>query len=110
MSQQPSLDNIECIEDCEMLVASKVAFEELRQKFAAINNLWITAIEHEMVGYEYRIFQLITNDAEKQYLDFMKTYPQFIQEVPQKYLASMLGIEPRHLSRIRKKLSSPSHL
>lgn len=106
VSQQPSLDNIVCIEACELLVAPKAAFEKLKQDFPTVYNLWTIAIENEMIGYEHRIFQLITNDAEKRYLDFIKRYPEFIQNVPQKYLASMLGIEPRHLSRIRNKLAS----
>lgn len=108
VSEQPSLDNLECIEDSCIYVTNKEHFDHVKAKFPEINLVWTKALEQEMIGYEYRVYQLITKDAEKRYLDLQEKYPTLIQEVPQKYLASMLGIEPRHLSRIRKKLSQKS--
>ncbi len=106
INEQPSFDNLECIEPCEIYSASKENFFRLKDKFPEISHFWTNSLEKEMVGYEHRVFQLISNDAEKRYLNLLELYPKFIQEIPQKYLASMLGIEPRHLSRIRKKLAS----
>ncbi len=108
INQYPSFDNLECIESCELYIASKEEFYILKEKFPEISQLWTLSLEKEMVGYEHRVFQLISNDAEKRYLNLLELYPQFIREVPQKYLASMLGIEPRHLSRIRNKIASNS--
>lgn len=105
VSGRPSLENLVCIEDCEMYLCSKEAFMQIKAEFPSMTQLWIMAIEQEMVGYEYRVFQLISGSAENRYLDFLKEYPRFVKEVPQKYLASMLGIEPRSLSRIRKKIA-----
>ncbi|MEO1437966.1 MAG: Crp/Fnr family transcriptional regulator [Bacteroidota bacterium] len=102
----PSHENLECIEEVELLVLNREAFFQLKKNANEIQALWVTSLEQEMVGYEQRVMQLITTNAEQRYLNFMETYPHFIQEVPQKYLASMLGIEPRHLSRIRKKLAT----
>ncbi len=108
INQYPSFDNLECIEPCELYVASKEEFYILKELFSEISQLWTLSLEKEMIGYEHRVFQLISNDAEKRYLNLLELYPQFIREIPQKYLASMLGIEPRHLSRIRNKLASNS--
>ena len=106
ITQQAGFDTLECIESCELYSASKVDFSKLKNTFPEISHLWTLALEKEMVGYEHRVFQLISNDAEKRYLNLLELYPQFVHEIPQKYLASMLGIELRHLSRIRKKLVS----
>lgn len=106
IQQQPSLEVLECLEETTLLVCSKDKFTEIKNLFPEIAAFWTAAIEQELVGYEYRVFQLITTNSEKRYLDYLKTYPKFLEEIPQKYLASMLGIEPRHLSRIRKKLVS----
>jgi CRP-like cAMP-binding protein len=106
INQQPSLDALECIETCEIYVSSREHFLKLKDTFPEISLLWTRTIENEMIGYEHRVFQLISNDAEKRYINLLKSYPQLILEIPQKYLASMLGVEPRHLSRIRKKISS----
>ncbi|MCB0642314.1 MAG: Crp/Fnr family transcriptional regulator [Phaeodactylibacter sp.] len=105
VTQQPSKENLECIEDCELLVMERQAFFQLRDTYPQILQLWISSIEYEMVGYEERVCQLITTDSEKRYLDFLERYPVQAAQVPQKYIASMLGIAPRHLSRIRKKLA-----
>jgi len=35
----------------------------------------------------------------------MKVWPKIISEVPQKYIASMMGIKPESLSRLRAKLA-----
>jgi CRP-like cAMP-binding protein len=104
INRSPSFDTLECIEPCELYVASKEDFYKLKEKFLEVSHLWTLSLEKEMIGYEHRVFQLISNDAEKRYLNLLELYPQFIREVPQKYLASMLGIEPRHLSRIRKRI------
>jgi CRP-like cAMP-binding protein len=106
INQQPSLDSLECIEPCELYVASRAHFLKLKDTFSEISRIWTHYLENEMIGYEHRVFQLISNDAEKRYINLLKSYPQFILEIPQKYLASMLGVEPRHLSRIRKKIAT----
>ena len=104
INQQPSFDNLECIEPCKLWTVSKKDFLALKDAFSEISRLWAHYLEKEMIGYEHRVFQLISNDAEKRYLNLLELYPQFVREIPQKYLASMLGIELRHLSRIRKKI------
>ncbi|HHC80163.1 MAG TPA: Crp/Fnr family transcriptional regulator [Flavobacteriia bacterium] len=106
IDQQAGFDTLECIEPCELYVASREDFLALRNTFSEISRLWTQALENEMIGYEHRVFQLISNDAEKRYINLLQLHPQFILEIPQKYVASMLGIEPRHLSRIRKKIAA----
>lgn len=102
----PSSENLICIEDTVLLSMSRTEFFRLKEGFQEIQQLWVSSLEAEMAGYEQRVMQLITTNAEQRYLNFSQAYPEFIQKVPQKYIASMLGIEPRHLSRIRKKLAS----
>jgi CRP-like cAMP-binding protein len=47
----------------------------------------------------------IGEDAEAQYRLFMTHQPDIAARVPQKDIASFLGITPQSLSRIRKNLS-----
>lgn len=103
--QSPSTENLECIEDCKMLYLDYKQFMELKSKSKALQTLWQLSLENEIIGYEERVCHLITNDGEKRYLDFLEKYPAHAMQVPQKYIASMLGIAPRHLSRIRNNLT-----
>ncbi len=47
---------------------------------------------------------LISLTAEQRYRNLLEHSKNLIQEVPVKYIASYLGIEPESLSRIRKKI------
>jgi ribosomal protein L10 len=52
-----------------------------------------------------RINQLLGATAETRYLDFVKTYPNLYNRVPQWMIASYLGVTPESLSRVRKELT-----
>lgn len=52
-----------------------------------------------------RIIMLMSSNAKERYEHFIKTYPDIIQRVPLRMIASYLGITPEALSRVRRKLS-----
>ena len=106
INDTPSTENLHCLEDAELISFTREHFQSIRNKYSHINELWTKNLESEMIGYEERVTALITSDSEKRYLNFIEKYKDFESQVPQKYIASMLGIAPRHLSRIRNKLSS----
>jgi CRP-like cAMP-binding protein len=43
--------------------------------------------------------------AEERYLEFLKRYPRIALDVPQRMIASYLGVAPETLSRVRRHLS-----
>ena len=48
---------------------------------------------------QQRIISLISKTALERYNEFLKTYPGIVQRVPQKMIASYLGITPQALSK-----------
>jgi CRP-like cAMP-binding protein len=52
-----------------------------------------------------RLISLLSDTGEDRYLSFVDTYPGLALRLPQKMIASFLGITPESLSRIRKTLS-----
>jgi CRP-like cAMP-binding protein len=52
-----------------------------------------------------RIIMLMSCSAVERYQHFVETYPDIIQRVPQKMIASYLGITPEGLSRVRNEIS-----
>ena len=52
-----------------------------------------------------RIVQSISYTAEERYLYFIESYPKLTQRIPQKHIASYLGITPEFLSMIRRNLT-----
>lgn len=70
------------------------------------NNLLLQMLSDSM----YRVENFILLSAEERYLKLVQEKPDIINRVPDKYLATMLGITPVSLSRIRKRIaSSPKH-
>jgi CRP/FNR family transcriptional regulator, anaerobic regulatory protein len=101
ITQNPSLENIQAIKRTEILVANKKDWEKLYFEEDFVRQLWIKNIENNYIGMENRVFNLIAMSAEERYNWMLKNQPKFNLLVPDKYVASMLGIKPRHLSRIR---------
>lgn len=52
-----------------------------------------------------RVQQLLSDSAEERYLSFVKIYPDLLLRIPQRIIASYLGITPESLSRVRKDLA-----
>jgi len=46
----------------------------------------------------------LSASARERYLEFLETYPSIVTRVPQRMLASYLGVSPETVSRIRKAL------
>ena len=52
-----------------------------------------------------RVIMLMSSPAVERYQHFVETYPDIIQRVPQRMIASYLGITPEALSRLRNEIS-----
>jgi ribosomal protein L10 len=48
---------------------------------------------------------IVNLTAKERYVKFVHQYPSLIQNVPLQYIASLLGVTPQSLSRIRNEIS-----
>lgn len=103
MNHTPSLGNIQAIKDSTIIYTKKEDLDELLKKNQAIQSIWHKSVERLFTSMEQRIHNLIVFNAEQRYEWMCKNQSRFIAEIPDKYLASILGITPRHLSRLRAK-------
>lgn len=102
----PSENEIIFLEDSVVLNITKKDFDLLVDKHPAIQKFVIKILTQELQKYQLLTDLLITTKGTERYLKFRQLYPDMVQEVPQKYIASILGMKPRHLSRIRRKIAS----
>ena len=100
----PTRFNIEAIEKTELLYIDKTEMENLYRQFPAWQEFGRKTWEAMAVQMIDQIVGFQTLSAEERYLQFLKTH-NLTQRVPVKTLASLLGITPNALSRIRKKIS-----
>ncbi|SFE04581.1 cAMP-binding domain of CRP or a regulatory subunit of cAMP-dependent protein kinases [Chitinophaga sp. CF118] len=60
--------------------------------------------EYQYLRKYHRELSFLQYSAQERYLQLLNEHPQIVQQIPVKYIASYLGIEPESLSRIRKNL------
>lgn len=91
---------IDAMEDTEYFEISQDYFNNAKlDRDATINKLL-----RRVSVLQKRVILLMSANAKQRYEHFIETYPQLINRVPQKMIASYLGITPEALSNIRSKI------
>lgn len=97
-----SEEELHTITDCELLYISKDDLEKLYSISHKWQNFGRRLMESFLIEKEERIIDQLSLTAHDKYLKLLKDQPDIIQNVPMKYVASFIGIQPESLSRIRK--------
>ncbi len=107
-TQTASRENIQALEDC---TAYYITFDELRyiyQHFSEFNYVGRELTEHYYLKSERQLYSLQRQTAAQRYQHFLEHYPDLQRRLPNKYIASYLGITLETLSRIKGKVLSDS--
>ncbi|MEY4874942.1 MAG: hypothetical protein RL708_91 [Bacteroidota bacterium] len=92
---------IDAIEDSEIEIIDNKLFEKLVTDLRLSNTIGLNKLLKRISVLQKRIILLMSASALERYQDFVATYPNIVQRVPQKMIASYLGITPEALSKIR---------
>jgi len=101
--EQPALLTIDSIEDSTLFQLQKKELDQLYIKVPKFERFFRIMMQNSYVREQLRVVQNLSLSADDRYQLFLKKYPQVIQRVPLKHIASYLGITPEFLSVIRKK-------
>lgn len=102
--QTPATFNVQAIEDCVILELSFESLEMLYEKIPKMERYFRVVTQRAFVAFQQRIVQNISMTAEDRYLAFQQKYPKIELRIPQKLVASYLGISAEFLSKIKKRL------
>jgi len=94
---------IQAVERAEVLIVPQKLIEYLYDNFTEANFIGRKIMERNYQSAQERAYIGRLSSAEKKYSYFLKTYTDFMNRVPLKYIASFLGIRIETLSRIRAK-------
>ena len=103
ISENPSNYFLQAIEDSEVLYLSKTELNNLYQHQPKMQEMMRNFWEDVILNLIERFTALQKDSAEKRYLDLLNK-PAYLETIPQKYLASFIGVTPTSLSRIRKQI------
>jgi CRP-like cAMP-binding protein len=106
VSKEPAQFFIDAIEDTDYLSLEETFFEQLPLIVPAAKEMNERLQLNNFRAFRKRLILLLSATGEERYLSFIKTYPSLALRLPQKMIASYLGITPESLSRIRKTLSA----
>lgn len=106
INQQPATLYIDAVEDTELFLLSRAAYEQLTLDVPIMDRYFRLLYQNSLVTKDERLISSNSYSAEEKFQRLIQSNPEIVQRVPQHLVASYLGLAPETLSRIRKKLAS----
>lgn len=106
LTGEPSIYNIDALEDSELLLLSKQSEEQMLQRIPKFERYFRILLQNSLIATQRRLIGSLSQTAEERYTDLFVSCPTIPQRVPQHMMASFLGITPETLSRIRKQMAT----
>lgn len=104
LSQKPGNLFIEVLEDAEVVLLSKENQDELYHAIPKLERFFRILTENSLVANQERLMDNLSLSAEERFEKFCKRYPSLIQRVPQKQIASYIGVTPEFFSKMKARL------
>ena len=92
----------ETLDESAVLFCSTGMIRDLLGKNPAFKDLWILILENAYRSKIEREQSFLIESATERYLNYIELFPEIVEKVPQKHVATYLGITPESLSRIRR--------
>jgi len=103
LSQKPGNLFIQVLEDAEVILLSKENQEILFQKIPKLERFFRILTENSLVAHQERLMDNLSLSTEERFEKFSKKHPDLMQKVPQKQIASYLGVTPEFFSKMKSK-------
>ncbi|WP_047415841.1 Crp/Fnr family transcriptional regulator [Cellulophaga sp. Hel_I_12] len=103
INQKPALLSIETLEVSRLIEFDFSTLEELYKRLPKFERFFRIIFQNAYIREQLRVLDKISFTTEQQYTRFVEKYPQIVQKVTQKQIASYLGVTPEFLSAVKKK-------
>jgi CRP-like cAMP-binding protein len=103
ISQKPSEEALQTLENCKYLRMSRQDFYELLVLIPSWETYFRMRLEAAQILSTCRMESLLNMGAKQRYAQLLQTKPELIQRLPNHIIASYLGITQESLSRIKAK-------
>ena len=104
LSQKPGNLFIEVLEEAEVVLLSKENQEVLYNTIPKLERFFRIVTENSLIANQERLMDNLSLTAEERFEKFCKKYPTLIQKVPQKQIASYIGVTPEFFSKMKGRL------
>ena len=104
ISEKPGNLFIEVLEDAEVVIITKENHQKLYQEIPKLERFFRILAENSLVSHQERLMDNLSLTAEERFEKFCSKYPTLIQKVPQKQIASYIGVTPEFFSKMKARL------
>ena len=101
VSQTPARESVRALAPSEVCLITRADLKKLVDEIPNFKTFYIRLLEWAIIGIDSSRHDLIVLNAEQRYEKMLREEPHLLQQIPLQHLASMLGVTPRHMSRIR---------
>jgi CRP-like cAMP-binding protein len=101
ITQKPGSLTIDAIEDTDVLLLSRKSQEKLFSDVPKFERFFRIITENSLVSSRQRLLDNLSLTAQQRYELFCHQYPTLIERLPQKLIASYIGVTPEFLSKMR---------
>ncbi|MEM7298257.1 MAG: Crp/Fnr family transcriptional regulator, partial [Bacteroidota bacterium] len=103
LNQERATCNIQALEESIVLSINQENWNTLVKEVPVFVSYTRVLFRNKMFAQQNRIVQSLSLPAKERYQLFLEEYPDLSQRIPQKHIASYLGITPEFLSMLRAK-------
>lgn len=104
ISGKPGNLFIEVLEDAEVVIITKGNHQELYIEIPKLERFFRILAENSLVSHQERLMDNLSLSAEERFEKFCSKYPTLIQKIPQKQIASYIGVTPEFFSKMKARL------
>ena len=104
ISGKPGNLFIEVLEDSEVVIITKENHQKLYQEIPKLERFFRILAENSLVSHQERLMDNLSLTAEERFEKFCSKYPTLIQKVPQKQIASYIGVTPEFFSKMKSRM------
>lgn len=103
-NQQAGLLYTEALEPTRVTSLSYEHMQLIFEKIPLFERFYRLLIQKAYASFQHRVLQGLSLDAEQRYILFREKHPEMDAQLPQKHIASYLGMSAEFLSKIKKRL------
>lgn len=104
LSQKPGNLFIQVLEDAEVVILTKENQDILYKEIPQLERFFRILVEKSLVAHQERLMDNLSLTAEERFEKFCNKYSDLIYKVPQKQIASYLGVTPEFFSKMKAKM------
>lgn len=105
IAQEASYESIEMLTDGVLFRIGRDTLAQIQASSGEISRIVQYFIQQYAIQLEKRLFLIQTHSAAEKYQAILDQEPHLVRDIPNKYLASYLGITRETLSRIRSRIN-----